>query len=472
MEKTASSKLHLQFARAKEAEGRYADAAKAYENAGELDSVARLCLQRLNNPQKALALVRQSRSIEGAAMLAKYCQEQGNSGLAVEFLLMAGKKEEAIATAEAKEQMEAYVRAIGDSGTNEEYHKLSNYFESRGNFARAGDMAVLAGRTTNVRSLKAFHYFREKTNKAVRTLISVCCMQALKFYMRAGENRIDDAIELVGKAQDDILKSQLLDYLTGENDGIVKDYRYLFKLHMALSNHEQAARTAVVVAKQEMEEGNYRSAHAHLYQVQRELILRKKHTPQDLISQLVLLHSYTLVKMYVKHGEHQRAARLLKRVGANISSFPTHTVPILTSCVIECQRAGLKQSAHEFATILTRPEYRDAIDEKYKRKIEQVVRRPPKEEEPQEELFPCPHCNTLGLEMQLHCDNCSNRIPFCIASGRRISLDEWAECPGECGFPCRYSDFVHLVQRERACPMCHSAISIEHVSKVQSPQLF
>ena len=38
--------------------------------------------------------------------------------------------------------------------------------------------------------------------------------------------------------------------------------------------------------------------------------------------------------------------------------FPKHVVPILTSTVIECQRAGLKKTALEHAMTLMRPEYR------------------------------------------------------------------------------------------------------------------
>lgn len=49
-------------------------------------------------------------------------------------------------------------------------------------------------------------------------------------------------------------------------------------------------------------------------------------------------------------------------------------VPILTSTVIECHRAGLKNSAFSFAAMLMRPEYRNKIDAKYKRKIEAMVR--------------------------------------------------------------------------------------------------
>ena len=49
-------------------------------------------------------------------------------------------------------------------------------------------------------------------------------------------------------------------------------------------------------------------------------------------------------------------------------------VPILTSTVIECYKAGLKNSAFSYASVLMRPEYRQQIDEKYKKKIEAIVR--------------------------------------------------------------------------------------------------
>ena len=49
-------------------------------------------------------------------------------------------------------------------------------------------------------------------------------------------------------------------------------------------------------------------------------------------------------------------------------------VPILTSTVIECQRSGLKNSSFNFAVMLMRQEYRQQIDTKWKKKVEQVVR--------------------------------------------------------------------------------------------------
>lgn len=54
--------------------------------------------------------------------------------------------------------------------------------------------------------------------------------------------------------------------------------------------------------------------------------------------------------------------------------FIIDIVPILTSTVIECQRSGLKESAFSYAAMLMRPEYRSHIDNKWKKKLESIVR--------------------------------------------------------------------------------------------------
>ena len=78
------------------------------------------------------------------------------------------------------------------------------------------------------------------------------------------------------------------------------------------------------------------------------------------------------------------------RVAKHISRFPMHTVPILTSTVIECHRAGLRASAFEYATMLMRPEYRSQIGEAYKRKIEAIVRKPGERTDTDEPETPSP----------------------------------------------------------------------------------
>ena len=77
--------------------------------------------------------------------------------------------------------------------------------------------------------------------------------------------------------------------------------------------------------------GNYKVAHSILFQTHRDLDAHQIKIPQDLRRQLLLLHSYILVKKLVKLGDHTAAARMLVRVAKSISKFPSHVVPILTS---------------------------------------------------------------------------------------------------------------------------------------------
>merc|ERR1712038_1106484 len=170
-------------------------------------------------------------------------------------------------------------------------------------------------------------------------------------------------------------------YLMGETDGVPKDAKYLFRLYMALKQYREAARTAIIIAREEQNAGNYRNAHDVLFSMFQELKKNKIKIPSEMAHNLMILHSYILVKIHVKRGDHLKGARMLCRVANNISKFPSHIVPILTSTVIECHRSGLKGSAFSYAAMLLRPEYKDKLDLKYKKKIEGIVRKPDKSEE-------------------------------------------------------------------------------------------
>lgn len=64
-------KIHLQYAKAQESEKKFEEAVIAYEKAKDFDSVIRLHLEHLNNPEIAVELVQETKSIEGAKMVAK-----------------------------------------------------------------------------------------------------------------------------------------------------------------------------------------------------------------------------------------------------------------------------------------------------------------------------------------------------------------------------------------------------------------
>lgn len=132
-------------------------------------------------------------------------------------------------------------------------------------------------------------------------------------------------------------------------------------------------------------------AHNHLRGIGQEV-------PQELFQALAVIHSYILVRARVQLGDHEGAARLLVRVADHISRFERHTVPILTSCVIECQRAGLKRSAHDVASTLMRKEYRDQIAPAHKRKIESIVR---------------PTCTPFPVQNAAYLVRCGPTVPPC-----------------------------------------------------------
>ena len=83
----------------------------------------------------------------------------------------------------------------------------------------------------------------------------------------------------------------------------------------------QAAKTAVIIAKQEQELGNYAQAHAILHETIVKLREQKVHVPQALRHPFVLLHSYVLAGKLARRGEQDLAARMLLRVAKSISKL-------------------------------------------------------------------------------------------------------------------------------------------------------
>lgn len=389
MAKVKTPKIHAQYGRAKEAAGDFSAASDAYEAACDMDSVVRIQLENLGNPEKAFSIVRETKSSEGALAVAKYCAESGNYKCAIEFLLMANKENDAFALALAHNEVDAFAHLLGDTISTERAARVAQHYEQTHAPARAAEFYQICGNYS----------------------------KALRLFLQCGDAELPKAIDVVGKARNDMLTHTLIDYLMGENDGIPKDPNFIFRLYMALGNYAQAAKTAIIISRQEQELGNYKMAHDVLVETHRQLDAHRIHVGQDLRHALTLLHSYVLVKKLVKRGDHMAAARMLVRVAQHISKFPTHVSNILISAVIECQRAGLRAYSYDYATTLMRPEYRNTIDKEIKRKIEAIVRRPNKEQAP-DPLTPCPFCGNELPEADLDCTKCKNWIPYCIVTVR------------------------------------------------------
>jgi len=271
-----TAKLHAQYAKAKEAVRDFRAAVAAYERARDMDSVVRLYIEQLNEPELAFAIVRSTASSNAAQMVARYCTSKANWQGAIEFLLMAQRSEEAFQLAKEHDEMSVYATALGDEGSTTEYSAIARFYESKNEQGRAGQFYSKCGQY----------------------------MKALNLYLDCGEREMDRAIDVVGKARSDMLTHTLIDYLMGERDGEPKDPNYIYRLYVALGNYERASATAVLISKQERELGNYKVSHYQLYTTMAEMTNQGVRVPSDLRNAFLLLHSYVLVKKLVKMGKH------------------------------------------------------------------------------------------------------------------------------------------------------------------------
>ncbi|XP_066257249.1 WD repeat-containing protein 19 isoform X1 [Euwallacea similis] len=451
-----SNKIYLQYAKAKEQEGRYEEAVKAYERARDHDSLIRLHLEHLNNPEVAVDIVQETKSVEGAKLVAKFFQQLNDITSAIKFLVISKCIDDAFDLAKKSGKVELYGEVLLNSFTDEDvkskdFSKIAEYFENERN-------PLLAGK---------YWFHAKEYHKAMKLLLT-----AAKSVSKEKE-AVTTLIDVVASSSDESLAQTLIEFLLGDSDGVPKDPKYLFRLYMARKQYKEASKSALIIANEEQINGFYRNAHDVLFAMYQELKQNNITIPLEMYTNLMLLHSYILVRLHVKRGDHIKGARLLIRVSSNISKFPSHVVPILTSTVIECHRAGLKHAAYKYATTLMNPEYRKQVDQKYAKKIEAVVRRPPKagkegeeNEDPEERETPCPYCDKLLRETEMTCNNCKNKLPFCVATGRHISRNGLTSCPN-CEFPAFLDDFLELLKTEDSCPMCSEAVDSNHLEQLR-----
>ncbi len=124
--------------------------------------------------------------------------------------------------------------------------------------------------------------------------------EALRMFLQCSPNNesaIELAIATIGEAKNDSLTHELIDFLMGERDGIPKDAKFIFKLYMSLGQLKEAARTAVIIAREEQVVGNYRAAHDLLFDNYMQLKKTGGKVPAELDRMLLLIHSYVIVKV-------------------------------------------------------------------------------------------------------------------------------------------------------------------------------
>ncbi|BDA43684.1 probable WD repeat-containing protein 19 [Coccomyxa sp. Obi] len=425
--------LQLPFGQALEGAGRYADAVAAYQAAGAETEAVRVLLHCLQDRNGAAALVARSGDAGAAALMAQQCQASGEYAEAVRYLMLAGQQEAAFQAARLHDAMPAFVDGLPPSGpaAREGCERACLFYEERALWEASAELRDRFGDPE----------------------------AAVRLYLKAGGDAVYRAIETVGRAGDSALGGLVADHL--ESFPPAESAALLSRLYLALGRHQDAAAAALHAAYIDREAGNYKMAHETIVAAWRAKEGVDAKLFQELRDTLVLLHSYILIKPLVRLGNHEGAARMLLRVCASLEAFPCHVVPILTTAVVECSRAGLSASAYDCAAMLMRPEHRDAIAPTYRRKIEGIVRKRDWGEDPEEAQVACVFCGAAGPASTLDCLHCRSTIPFCLATGmssKRMVRGDWTECPA-CGCPANGLAFATLLAVQPQCPLCGAEVS-------------
>uniref|UniRef100_A0A0N5CG41 TPR_REGION domain-containing protein n=1 Tax=Strongyloides papillosus TaxID=174720 RepID=A0A0N5CG41_STREA len=439
-----SPKIHSQFGKVMENEGKYQNAVEGYLKGHDYDNAVRVYLDHLNDPESAVKLVKESRSIEGAKLVSKFFCSINDKKSAIQFLVFSQCFKEAFQLAETENLIPVYEEILESYGTNVQFHQMAEYYQEKKNYTKCGKFYYLAGNYS-----LALEYLMRKDNKDDALLIAIDCVAASK---------------------DASLQDVLLHHLMEDNGGIPKDPKLIFKFYISMKKYKEAAKVAVIISDNEQLKGNYRVARDLLFQMTQELFKNNIEMPNTIKQSLVVVHSYLLVKPLMATKRPEIAGRLLIRVLQNISKFPSHRIQILTSTVVVCAQAMLFETAYNAAVELMKPENRKFIDDKYKKKIEQVARKRENASkgDVDEKYSNCPFCDEPVKEYSLTCFSCKQTLPFCIITGRHIVKDDLAICKN-CTFPAFASEFNKL--SVKICPMCGGNVSnyeiIDDISKLE-----
>lgn len=172
--KINSPSIHIQYAKAKEAEGRYSDALKSYLKAQDYESAIRLNLEKLDDIDEAVNLVQETKSVQGAKMVANYFQNSDDPTSAIKFLVMSLCYDEAFQLARKNGKLHLYGEILiqTSQARPEDFKSLALHFEGEKSHLLAGKFYFHAGEYSKAMShlLKAGGS-EEEENEAISVAI-------------------------------------------------------------------------------------------------------------------------------------------------------------------------------------------------------------------------------------------------------------------------------------------------------------
>uniref|UniRef100_A0A915E0N9 WDR19 WD40 repeat domain-containing protein n=1 Tax=Ditylenchus dipsaci TaxID=166011 RepID=A0A915E0N9_9BILA len=257
-----SPKILSQYGKILTSEKKYDKAFEVYSKARDYDHMISLLLKHLNRPEEAVRLAQESRSIEGAKMVAKFFTELGNNESAIEFLVLSQCYQEAYELAESCDRMNVYANSLESSvvtTTTAAHSTSSNHSQL---FAQLADYYTL--QRPSLLMAGRFAGLAKNFSMALDNLMQVNSSGRLNntnFTIEEEDTAARLAVEFAAESEDRNLVYRLIDYLLGETDGIPKNPKYLFQFYVKLKMYPEAAKTAIIIAQDQQSKGFYKTAH-------------------------------------------------------------------------------------------------------------------------------------------------------------------------------------------------------------------
>lgn len=421
--------IGLQLERA----GQLEPATVAFERANDWESLVRVLLKI--NLDRATAVARDHPVVTVCRLVAEHCINLGNFRYAIEFLIRAGRPDDAFRVAELHNKMDELAELIGDNGTPQQYEAIATFFCTRNDLIPAAKFFAKSGDSN----------------------------RAMNCYMADGsESALDLALDLAEKVPDRMLRDRLLEYLTANMKDKTTNLRYLLRMFIIMQQFDEAAATASRIAEEFRCRGEYKASRDLLFDIIRQLTKHNIPIASEMRTNLMVVHSYLLIKP-MKEKNHIVAALLCRRLSKFATKFPLHAANLLVMGVVECTRAGMKKSAYEIAVKLITPEYESKVKPDVMKKINTTVRRKDMSEV-EEEKSKCPVCGFDLPISELYCGNCKSNVPFDSYTGMHMTREDWCECKN-CSFPCSFS----AMQQDNTCPLCGERN--DHPELIVNPQV-
>ncbi|KRZ78578.1 WD repeat-containing protein 19, partial [Trichinella papuae] len=391
LHQVTAKQFYVQYAKAMETIKDYSTAAESYKKGDDYFNFVRISMEHLNGLEEAVRVVQESKCIEAAKFLSNYFIGRNDYSSAVRLLVLANCFSEALQLAKKKDKMEVFADTIGDDGDEEIYNTIASYFDHQGK-------KLLAGK---------FYMKAEKYHKAFDIFINDQCDKI----------SIKLAVECAALTRDRTIIDELLQFLTGEKDGIPKDPTYLFQLYTILERHQEAAKIAIIIVKDKQSRGQYRLA--------RDVLFKLHQTSSNFIGNENCAHAFA--QLFVSEN----------------------AVQIYTLTAIECWYSGMKSTAYKWAAVLMRPNYKESIDSRYKKTIETIIRqvkdlifvvfvkilnliiRKREDTDDSEMKTPCPYCKAQLAESELKWIAVEKCCPMC---GTTASVDSIQILPNGSAF--------------------------------------